>query len=682
MNMKLKKPSVEQKKIIKSIKGNNIIIEAVAGAGKTTTFLHIMQEYYDKTALLLTYNAKLKDETREKARNLGLHERLEIHSFHAFAKKYLAGSAHTDTGIRQILQQKQLYMIRCVPRYDFLMIDECQDMTSLYYELICRVCSELCKFQQVIVVGDKKQCIFQHVGSDLRYITYANELFQFGNSFTWKRLYLKDSFRITEKMAMFINKCMYKEEVIYAKKKQGAKPKYIVCDAFQCNELFEMAQEYLKSGYNYDDIFILAPSVKTENSPVRKFANMFTTIGIPIYIPMSEEEQLDPEVLKNKIVFSTFHQVKGLERKIVIVFCFDDSYFKYYATNQNPQQCPNILYVATTRASEELILIHNYKNNYIPFLDVKDLDVYCDVIKYKEITYNDDTYTINKKRKEISVTNLLRNLPETIISEALKYVDIKQTSYSEELISIPVKTKQDKLIENVSEINGTAIPLYFQWKYYKKFDLEISNKQLQSINKELIHGFRLTKRNVEQKIKRNQLTISDMLRFTTFYNAITARVYFKTQQIQKYDWIRHDDLEQCMQRMRQKIVGQASYEIYVDTLVYKDLLLYGYIDCIDQYNIWEFKCVGELTNEHKLQLALYMYLYKKSNTDFTKTFYIWNILTNEQFTISSDLNQLEKMVEYLIEKKYFTTDQPSDAVFLSTMQTIRTRKQLPVLRFL
>ena len=49
-------------------------------------------------------------------------------------------------------------------------------------------------------------------------------------------------------------------------------------------------------------------------------------------------------------MLSTFHQVKGLERKVVIIMSFDAS--------QNHQDDP-VLYVASTRAEERLSLIHD-----------------------------------------------------------------------------------------------------------------------------------------------------------------------------------------------------------------------------------------------------------------------------------------------------------------------------------
>ena len=78
---------------------------------------------------------------------------------------------------------------------------------------------------------------------------------------------------------------------------------------------------------------------------------------------------MDDDLIKNKVVFSSFHQTKGLERKVVFVFGFDKSYFTFYDPDHPWYHCPNVLYVALTRAKEHLVLFHHYKFDYIPFLN-------------------------------------------------------------------------------------------------------------------------------------------------------------------------------------------------------------------------------------------------------------------------------------------------------------------------
>ena len=59
--------SNEQNNIINLLKDNkNIIVDSVAGSGKTTTNLYIAKSFPKLNILLLTYNAKLKIETINK----------------------------------------------------------------------------------------------------------------------------------------------------------------------------------------------------------------------------------------------------------------------------------------------------------------------------------------------------------------------------------------------------------------------------------------------------------------------------------------------------------------------------------------------------------------------------------------------------------------------------------------
>ena len=44
----------------------NVIVDSVAGSGKTTSIIYIAKSLKKKRILLLTYNSKLKIETKER----------------------------------------------------------------------------------------------------------------------------------------------------------------------------------------------------------------------------------------------------------------------------------------------------------------------------------------------------------------------------------------------------------------------------------------------------------------------------------------------------------------------------------------------------------------------------------------------------------------------------------------
>ena len=78
--------SDEQNSIIEAcVQKLNVIADAVAGSGKTTTLLGVAQAMPDTKILGVLFNKSLKEETRQKARALSLNH-LEIHNYHALAK--------------------------------------------------------------------------------------------------------------------------------------------------------------------------------------------------------------------------------------------------------------------------------------------------------------------------------------------------------------------------------------------------------------------------------------------------------------------------------------------------------------------------------------------------------------------------------------------------------------------
>jgi hypothetical protein len=459
-------------------------------------------------------------------------------------------------------------------------------------------------------------------------------------------------------MANFINHCVFRSNHINAIK-EGKKVRYVICDSFGKyyeNKPFEEVMYYIKR-YNYEDIFILSPSVKSEKNPARRLANKLSGKGIPIYVPNNDEEKLDQDILSGKIVFSTFHQVKGLERKAVIVFNFDNSYFKFYKRNSNPKKCPNEIYVAITRAQERLSLIHHDQNEYLPFLDRRKLRNYTDFINtgMNLFSYNSD------RPIDTAVTDLTRHLPVRVLTKAIEYLDIKNVQKKGEIIKIPIKTKQKKTFESVSEITGTAIPAYFEYLTTGKMsisklldgqklddDIELDDKPNEksriSINTsgKSNNGYMFRKIKDDKKPNTGLLTTKDLvgdtdsssdkdqkkttsdnsaiipsklLRMTNKYCAKKSKYVYKVNQINKYDWLSQENLDRCIKRLQNNITKDAKFEVMKEfsnprdnNLMNRNII--GYIDCIDGNNIWELKCVKELKKEYYIQLGIYAYLFE------------------------------------------------------------------------
>jgi len=642
--------SNEQLDVLNNLKDYNVVVDSVAGSGKTTCILHIAKHFEDKYICLLTYNAKLKIETREKAAALEI-ANMEINSYHSFCCSYYDRTANTDKPIVNLIKNKTPPLKKF--KYDMIILDEAQDITPLFYELILKITTDNNNDQlKICILGDRNQSIYDFNGSDKRFIIYAADLFNV-NKLEWKFCNLSTSYRITDSMAKFVNNCVLKSDRLKANKTSKHKPRYVICDCFKTATTLKEVKYYLKLGYKAQDIFILAPSLKSLNSPVRKLENAIKIKcpEINVYVPASDEEKLDSDILENKIVFSTFHQVKGLERKVVIVFGFDNSYFKFFKKNLNDQSCPNEIYVAITRALEHLSVFHHCGNEHFKFIDPKMLSTETKLVNQKKIKL---TNTNNDNNLKTSVSDLCKHLSDDVIDNCLNFLTITQLSKPESLIEIESKIKQTHGFESVSEITGTVIPLYYE--------------QLLRDGSE-------------------NISIKDLMIKANVNCSERSGFIFKTLQIDNYDWLSKDILDRCMERIAKlKISKNAKFEEEYKIENKEELMnrkIIGYVDCLDANNIYEFKCTSKLNSDHLLQLGIYMYLYEThkgelvSSTDSpinTQTnYYLFNILSGELIKIESDYDKLKNMMKYLIENKYFNQDYVSDNVFIDNMFVIKNR---------
>ena len=69
----MNKPSDEQQNIIDLVKNkNNVIVDACAGSGKSTTVLSMAKSLPRRKFLQLTYNSMLRHEVKDKVKSLNI----------------------------------------------------------------------------------------------------------------------------------------------------------------------------------------------------------------------------------------------------------------------------------------------------------------------------------------------------------------------------------------------------------------------------------------------------------------------------------------------------------------------------------------------------------------------------------------------------------------------------------
>lgn len=692
--------SEEQLKIANTlIENNNIIVDAVAGSGKTTTINCIIEKLYYKRILTILYSRYLTIETQSRIKR----DNVDINTIHGFCQKEYGINCSDNNGIIQIIKDNMNYIGNS---YDIIIIDEAQDLTPLLARVIIKIIHDT-GAKSLVFLGDYKQCIFKFNNADERFLTEADKIFannnkciKYNNIYPWVRLKLSETYRCSTSIANFINKCVLNDDRLISNRECKGKPIYICANAFDINkDIYNLIRDYIDSGNEYDDIAILSYSIENDTgkeTPVKKLVNILSlTYGIPIYKPNNDNRELtDEDLMKGKVVVSTFHQMKGRQRKMVILFGFDNGFYYYddldgnsninedentilsENMNKNRKQnidklkCPNILYVAITRARDKLVIIQDSKKGCLPFINKKLIHEYADVRgiitensnvdKYvadtdeniinenvKNLGLNIDNSVENVKTMCYSVTNLIKYLPDEIIEEFNKLYTVKTIHTVNHNIEISNKVVFDKYIEDVSSIYGSCIPLIKQYHLQNNFLVYESLKNLGDEASDLKIKNRYNKliEEVENSQDKDNTIIKKLPYIINMHNCIFDRYIYPLNQIKNYNWFFEKNNLELIKYAVDKLCFLSNKDVFEKVIKYNDSIklnngkrinytIIGSLDCVnDRYGPIEFKFVSVLSNYHKIQVVIYIciiYMLSKLNIKFS----LYNIKTGEMLEVN------------------------------------------------
>jgi hypothetical protein len=686
-------PSEEQQEILDLIKqGNNVMTDSVAGSGKTTTILFLASELANKRILTVTYNSRLKAETRERVRKYGL-KNIEVHSYHSLGLAHYTKPCMNDIHLANIVKHRMIP--HPTPQADILVLDETQDMTKSYYDFIKKVITDINNPNlQLFVMGDHMQCIydFAQVGADYRYLTLAEKIYP--SQLQWKKTYLRTSYRITYPMEWFVNEVVLGYSRMKSVKQSTIPVKYVTGNPFDNvpeyfgNEL----KNLFASGLNPGDVFILAPSIRPNNpdNPIKRFENMLVRMGIPCFVPLSDDEELKDEVIQGKVVFSSFHQSKGLERRVVIVASFSNSL--YYTAREAPKDyCPNVIYVAITRSYERLYLWGEWPNGQdakpLPFLR-KHLLVNGPHLERIHVephgrrgrlspitdTENIQTSSIPDVKAVLRrVTDLTRWLPEESTSQILELCKLKTIQTAKTSYSIPsVIVSSGSRKENVSDLNGIAIPTIYEHR--KTEVISIQKDIMSNFVKDIYAGGIIPSEQKEwiEMIQKEPKTPEDYLKLANIYSSYITGYLYKIKQIQDYSWLKEEHVTQLLSVLESVVKGNPESMLFEHTLEYVGYIfnnlevhIAGRADLIDDETLWEIKCVDTICPEHFVQLALYAWLWQE--TEYKKKgrrrFRLINLRTDEIHEITG-IENLKMILDICLDNAFRKKQSISDEEFI------------------
>ena len=635
--------SLEQQVIINCTINDdcNIVVDAVAGSGKTTAISGICQKNPSKRILVLTYNKRLSSETRERFAKLKVIN-AEIFTLHGFAYTFYNNDDYTDKIINETIEKD--IQIKSTPiQYDLIVLDEFQDfnlpMVHVIVKYIRDVASTYPHYKpRLVVLGDKYQTVYESLKqADNRMLINAPELFNVLGD--WKRFSLRTTYRLTDKMCAFFNKAVLRTEFFVSIRRSKRKPQYIITDPFD-NKFRQWILDFIRNhAYKPDDIFILAPTIKTGSAPVVKLTNFLSDHGFPIFYSNQFDGNESAEETKNKIATNTFHVCKGRERPLVIVFNFDNSYFEWFAKDEPKEICTSPQYVAMTRGLQDLIVVQDYNKPPLEFLDMEQVYNTCDVTDFKNLS---------KEKKDgrsyLSVTKLLEYLSFDVINFATNYftVEEEQTQFYIDMpTTIKCQVEQYSIEENISNLVGTLIPLISEYeitgnvsyldemgRMFKKPNIQLGEKLEKTYIKTAL-GLEASGNGTRHRFKQVH---SGWLTGMNIENIVTA---FKSA-------CGSEDLQFERKVSFKKPIRGKRLEGRVDVINHKEKTV---IEC---------KWVDAITDVHKLQILLYYCMLCKEKKDFLDyKLVLFNFKDGKRYNLKLTGDMIE-LVDYLVYMKYKT----------------------------
>jgi hypothetical protein len=379
--------------------------------------------------------------------------------------------------------------------------------------------------------------------------------------------------------------------------------------------------------------------------------------------------------LRGKVVFSSVHQSKGRQRPLVFVFGFDQTYFDIFdRDNVMPRtECPDLLYVAATRAERELILIQDERKAPCSFFckTLEDIQALPTVKILGSFESVPDASSISKPYKT-SVTDLVKHIHTDAMSVLTDYLAEVYTCTQEPSIDTNIPstiTTSLGLEEDVSDINGVILPAIQEYERTGSSTilntLRFSRKKTEYEDDEYI-------RSVDDTDGEG-LSALDWISVGIEYISRGTRLLHKQAQIPMKDrrWLSNGEYRTAVNFLHRymEFLRNVEYEVSVKCN-YSDqycgrIELSGRLDVKSDTTLLEIKCTNDLTVDHKLQLLVYAWMYRKSCSNAPDTsFRLLNIRTGEEYTLDASYETLSEIVAFLIAAKYSKQVLVSDQEFV------------------
>jgi hypothetical protein len=293
----------------------------------------------------------------------------------------------------------------------------------------------------------------------------------------------------------------------------------------------------------------------------------------------------------------------------------------------------------------------------------------------------------------LTPTELIKFISENVmeeVSEILDKIFIKEEGELDELDIPSVIETKGGFFEEISDLNGIAIPCIY-YDYLKKSSP--GNNSLLEIIRENIAMMRSNEhmylKEIVNALPENLETTADYLYLANISVAVQETLYFKLKQIDRdeYSWLNDGILDECKARL-DKVIDNTGSLLIEETIIYSgddkahrriDELLTPVFDANTQFRftaridlmsdstIWELKCTSKISLDHMLQVVIYAWLWKMHADELPeKKFQIFNVRTRELLSLNATQEDLNTIIVALLKGKYKKQEVKSDEEFISS----------------
>jgi len=554
-------------------KGNNILVDACIGSGKTTAIQHLCNSLPQKLHILyLTYNKLLKLDAQSKIKN----KNVMVTNYHGFAASFCG----TKAGMSMLIKEFNKRPPDFEP-YDVLIIDEYQDIEQEFKEML-HVIKDKNPAMQIIAVGDMAQKIYDKTTLDV---------FGFIDEFLgqYTRLKFTKCFRICAEHAKMLGR-------VWKKKIVGVNEK--------C-EIEMMLKDEVTSflaGCNPQDILCLGANKGLRASVQNELEDMYPQRynKKTVYSSISDEDSGNSKPSDGAAIFTTFDSSKGLERKFCVVFDFTESYWQMRIAkpNQSYDILRNLFCVAASRGKEKIIFVH----------DIKDL--------ISEETLSTKV-EINTDFKNISMSQMFDFKYREDIDECFELLERTKIDNRNSSFEIDINTSDD-LVDL-----SPCIGIYQEAVFFHQYNIDKAVESTIKLNRDLKYLWTeynqltsfdekilfLTSVETEQKRYRTQVNKPFVCETNKAkLHDRLAGIFSRNEEVQKNCAIHFE-------KGKGKAKGKDSFSAL------------GLADVVKDNKVYELKFVSELSPEHFLQCACYVVALN------LEVGILWNTRNNDMYEI-------------------------------------------------